>query len=154
MSKRVRGFEVVSSDHRKHDGNIITPTRADKGSCGYDFYSPIDFEIKPQERFTLWTDIKSYMPSNECLDINIRSSIGIKKGCVLSNTIGWIDSSYYDNESNDGNIGICLFNTSKETQCFKKGERIAQGKFLIFLTTDDDNILYSNRVGGVGSSGA
>lgn len=151
---KIRGFEVVSDTHRQHsDMEIKTPIRADSGSCAYDFFSPVDFEIYPDETFLVWTDIKAYMQPSECLEINVRSSIGRKKKCVLVNTIGWIDATYYNNPDNDGNIGICLLNKSKKIQTFKKGERIAQGKFGVFLTADVDEVLKETRDGGYGSSG-
>jgi dUTP pyrophosphatase len=93
------------------------------------------------------------MQENEVLMLYVRSSIGVKKGVVLSNGTGIIDSSYYSNPSNDGNIGISLFNTSNKEVHIKAGERIAQGVFIQYLVTDDDNVLNNERAGGFGSSG-
>lgn len=149
----MRRFEVVRDDCRKTEGNIILPTRSDKGSAGYDFYSPINFEIKPGETAIIPTDIKAKMLTNEVLLLFVRSSIGIKKHIVLSNGTGVIDSTYYSNPDNDGNICGAFTNLGTETQVFKAGDRIMQGVFLEYLTTVDDKPVNEERTGGIGSSG-
>ena len=154
MNFRVRGFEVVSDSKRKHPNTQIElPVRGDNRSAGYDIKTPVTVTLQPNERTVVWTDIKVYMQNNEVLELHVRSSIGIKKGVVLSNITGIIDSSYYSNEGNDGNIGIALWNTSDKEVILEAGERICQGIFKIYLTVDEDKCLFAERVGGIGSSG-
>lgn len=165
MSK-TRGFEVVAEQHRKHytDVNvqgkvtriyhdITLPARADAHSAGYDFYIPSDIRLLPAQKTLIFLDVKSYMQEDEVLEIYPRSSLGIKQGIMLSNTVGIVDSSYYENEGNDGNIGISLLNTSGKTVELKAGERVAQGIFKKYLTADEDVTLNAERKGGMGSSG-
>ena len=150
---KVRGFEVVRDDARKHkDVEIILPTRGSKISAGYDFYSPVDIEIQPNSKVTIWSDVKTYMGDNEVLLLFVRSSIGIKKGLRLSNSTGVIDSDYYSNVSNDGNIGIALHNYTSEVVRIEKGERVCQGVFVPFLTADTGNT-DTVRNAGIGSTG-
>lgn len=149
----IRGFEVVDCLKRKHKISIKLPVRSDIGSAGYDFYSPIEVEILPGERSTIWTDIKSYMGNDEVLKIYPRSSMGIKYGLQLANTTGIIDSSYYNNSDNDGNIGICIINTSTKSYKISVGDRIGQGIFQKYLVADNDNILNQERTSGIGHSG-
>ena len=147
--ERQRGFEIVPDEYRKHpDLNILLPTRGDDRSAGYDFYLPRSVVITPGNKITIWTDVCSYMLPDEVLMLYVRSSIGIKKGLVLANGTGIIDSSYYPN-----NIGICLFNTSDEKVNLLEGDRIAQGIFMKYLTADNDEVLNKSRKGGFGSSG-
>ena len=167
-----RGFEVVKLEARKHlkdtpdltfderveingkrkySAPVKLPTRADKGSAGYDFYLLDDVELLPAQKTIVWTDVKAFMEEDELLEIYIRSSLAIKNGIMLSNNVGIVDSSYYSNEDNDGNIGIALVNTSGKAVKLKRGERIAQGIFKKFLTSDDKP--ESERTGGFGSSG-
>ena len=82
----------------------------------------------------------------------VRSSLGIKHGIVLSNGTGVIDSSFYNNPSNNGNIGIALHNTSDKVVVIKQGDRIIQGVFIKYLVADNDNVIHENRIGGIGSS--
>ncbi len=150
---KTRGFEIVNKNYRKYPNtNIKLPVRADIGSAGYDIYSPVSVIIKPSEQLLIWTDIKAYMQDNEILEINTRSGNGVKRGIVLSNTIGWIDSSYYENEDNDGNIGICLKNLGVDDFVITVGDRIAQAKFSNYLIADNDMFLFNKRKSGFGSS--
>lgn len=151
---RERGFEIIKDEHRKHsDVEIQLPTRGDSRSAGYDFYSNETVVLQPKQSHLFWTDVKSYMLDDEVLSIHVRSSIGTKKDLMLKNTTGIIDSSYYENVSNDGNIGICLVNMGDKIQKIEKGERIAQGIFTKYLIVDEDTCLKSERTGGFGSSG-
>ena len=152
--KRVRGFEEVESQFLKHGGTTILPVRCDKGSAGYDFYSKDErVIIKPGESHLFWTDVCAYMQEDEVLLIHVRSSIGVKKGLMLKNTTGVIDSTYYANRSNGGNIGICLYNNSNKEVVIELHDRIAQGMFQHYLVADRDVALNSERIGGFGSSG-
>lgn len=152
MNNKIRGFEVVSENMRKTTGEITLPTRGSKTSAGYDFYSTEEFTLKPQESKLVWSDVKAYMQEGEVLELYVRSSIGIKKGLMLKNLTGIIDSDYYQNESNDGNIGICLYNYGDKEVTIDKGERIVQGIFKQFLVADSGNT-DKVRTDGVGSTG-
>lgn len=149
---KMRGFEIVKEEMRKTKGEITLPTRGSKVSAGYDFYSPVDIILKPNEKTCVWSDVKAYMQEGEVLLLFVRSSIGIKKGLALSNGTGVIDADYYSNSSNDGNIGIALYNYSDKIVEIKKGERICQGVFVPFLEADNGNT-DKKRVGGIGSTG-
>lgn len=152
--KKVRGFEIVSEQFLKNPlEETLLPVRSDNRSAGYDFYSKQTKKINPGEQHYFYTDVKAYMKEDEYLSIHVRSSIGIKSGLMLSNTTGIIDSSYYSNESNDGNIIVCLKNTSDKPVLVRHGDRIAQGIFSKYLISDIDNSLSTKRTGGVGSSG-
>lgn len=147
-----RGFEIVTDIHRKNpDKEIKLPIRATSKSAGYDFFSPVTIEIYPHEKIVIWSDVKAYMQDNEVLMMYVRSSIGIKKGLILANSTGVIDADYYQNETNDGNIGICLYNNSDGIQKIQEGERIAQGIFINYLVADNGNS-GNERIGGIGSS--
>ena len=93
------------------------------------------------------------MEQDEVLLLFVRSSIGIKRHLALANGTGVIDSSYYNNEGNEGNIICALYNYGNETQCIKQGERIMQGVFVKYLTVENDIVTGSQRKGGIGSSG-
>ena len=148
-----RGFEEVTNKHRKYpDLEIQLPTRGDNRSAGYDFYLPCNVVLQPGERKLIFTDVKAYMNPDEVLMLYVRSSIGVKKGIVLSNGTGIIDCSYFSNPGNDGNIGLALFNTSDKEVVLEAGERIAQGIFMKYLVADDDAVLNAQRVGGFGST--
>lgn len=147
----MRHFEVVKDKHRKNGGAIKLPTRATVDSVAYDFYSPISVDIEPMHSQMIWTDIKAIFESDEALLINVRSSMG-KQPIMIANSQGWVESSYYNNENNDGNIGIRLFNLGETVYTVHTGDRIAQGMFVKYLTTENDEVT-TPRVGGFGSTG-
>lgn len=153
--ERLRGFEVVSEEFRKFPGKLITlPKRKTKGAMACDLYSNETIILDPGEIHHFVTDVKAYMPENEALIMNIRSSIGFNKNLMLVNTQGWIDSDFYENPDNDGNIGIALKNMGSCAQLISDGERIAQGMFIKFEVPDDDaEHEKADRVGGIGSTG-
>lgn len=144
-----RGFKIVKDNMRKSN-YVSIPKRATCNSAAYDFYCNDDYVVKPNEIIKIWTDVKAYMQSDEVLILNVRSSMGGK--FMLANTQGWIDSDYYENPDNDGNICIMLKNISNEIQHIKRNDRIVQGIYMKYLTIDNDNV---NKVrnGGMGSSG-
>ena len=149
-----RKFEIVREEFRHYsEVDIQLPKRADIGSAGYDFFSPCDFEIQPKEMKVVQTDIKALMEKDEVLLLWIRSSMGIKHNIILANQTGVIDSSYYNNPSNDGNIGIALINNGEDTYKVSKGDKLMQGVFVKYLTTEDDNPISAERLGGIGSTG-
>jgi len=149
---KIRGFEIVSEKFRKFpEQEIILPTRGSKNSAGYDFYSNENKVLNPGEKHIFWTDVKAYMQEYEVLKIYIRSSLGIKKNLILANDVGIIDQDYYENQKNDGIIGVCLRNISEIPQNIEKGERIAQGIFEEYLISDNGNS-EEKRKGGIGST--
>lgn len=141
-------FEHVEKIEYGKEGFI--PKCATVGSAAYDFYTPIDVEIKPGEKKMIWTNIKARMPKDVLLMLNVRSSFG-KLNLMFANTIGFVDSDYYNNSSNEGNIGICLYNYGKETRKFKRGDRIGQGCFVPIFRSVNGNSK-KVRTGGFGST--
>lgn len=143
----MRKFEYVE---RIKGTTFDLPKRSTKNSMAYDIYSPIDFEVKPKETYMLKTGIKACMGETEGLILNVRSSMG-KKHIMLANTNGWIDSDYYNNADNEGEIGVLFYNYGEETWEVKAGDRVAQCMFIHFLTVENDNTT-TTREGGWGST--
>jgi dUTP pyrophosphatase len=147
----MRFFEVVKDEHRKNEGDIKLPTRATEHSAGYDFYSPVDVTIPPHEMVMIWTDVKAHMYYDNTLFLIPRSSMG-KQPVMLANTIGCVDSDYYSNIDNDGNIGFRLLNLGDTPYEIKQGDRIGQGIFVKYGTVKNDNTT-TKRESGFGSTG-
>ena len=141
------GYEVTSEYE-----NLKLPKRATTGSAGYDFFSPIDFALAPGETIKIPTGIRSKIDDGWVLKIYPRSGLGFKFRLQLNNTVGIIDSDYY-NSDNEGHIFIKITNDSNEgkTVNIKAGEGFAQGIFLEYgITVDDDTEEIRN--GGFGST--
>ncbi|MEG1499573.1 MAG: hypothetical protein RR400_00665, partial [Clostridia bacterium] len=148
----MRKFEKVSKDFLEYEKEEpIIPRRATLTSAGYDFFSPIETEILPGESALIWTNIKACFNENEVLMLFVTSKMG-KSHIMIANGTGIIESDYYGNSSNDGNLGFRLINLSKEPYKIGKGNKIGQGVFTNFLITDNDaeTNLGVKRTGGFG----
>ncbi len=150
--ERVRGFEVAKGFE---DKEINLPIRKTKKSAGYDVEAAEDCIIPPykfgQKPTLVKTGVKVYMPDDEYLMLCNKSSGPLKKGLVLANSIGIIDSDYYGNPNNDGVIMYAFYNFFDHDVEIKKGDSIGQAIFQKYYVTDDDNA-EGDRIGGFGST--
>lgn len=150
--EKIRGFEVAKGFE---ESKINMPVRKTKYSAGYDVEAAEDVVVpafKPGQAPTLIkTGIKAYMPEDEYLMLCNRSSNPKKKGLVLANGVGIIDSDYYENPDNDGHIMFAFYNIKEEDIEIKKGDCIGQAIFQKFAIVDNDNA-EGNRLGGFGST--
>ena len=151
--KKVRGFEVAKGFE---DKGINLPERKTKYSAGYDVEAAEDTIVpafKPGMKPTLIkTGLKAYCPEDEYYMLVNRSSNPGKKGLVMANSLGIVDSDYYGNESNDGHFMFAFFNCSDHDVVIKKGDAIGQVVFTKYLIVDNDNAT-GVRTGGFGSTG-
>lgn len=132
--------------------DISLPKRATSGSAGYDFYTPVDFTLKPNESILIPTGIRAEINEGWVLKLYPRSGLGFKFRLQLNNTVGIIDSDYFFSD-NEGHILIKLSNCSNENKdvSLEKGNGVVQGIFLQYgITIDDDATAIRN--GGFGST--
>ena len=144
----MRAFEIAKGFE---EANVVLPTRATEKSAGYDLRALGGYTLKPGETHFFKTGLKARMEKDDVLLLFPRSSLAIKKGLRLTNSVAVIDADYYGNENNDGHIMISLFNFSDHEVTIEGQERIAQGIFIKYLTTDDDQAS-GERKGGFGST--
>jgi len=132
---------------------IDTPKRATRESAGYDFFSPISFKLKPGQSIKVSSCIKCRLNHGNVLFLLPRSSYGFNYRLQLDNTVGVVDSDYYNNEKNEGHIFIKVTNDSKTNKVLevKAGEAFAQGIIMQYCITDDDEAI-GVRKGGIGST--
>lgn len=142
------GFSI---DEYTYD-TILLPKRATKGSAGYDFYIPEQLQIVSGQTVYIPTGIRCRMNSDIVLQIYPRSSLGFRYNLQLDNTVGIIDSDYYDSD-NEGHIIIKMTNHSLEKKdlVLKKASAFSQGIFLKYYLTIDD-ATQDTRNGGLGST--
>ncbi|HAU87904.1 MAG TPA: deoxyuridine 5'-triphosphate nucleotidohydrolase [Lachnospiraceae bacterium] len=133
-------------------GQIQLPKRATTGSAGYDFKLPISITLGEDTTQTIPTGIRCKMEEGWVLQLYPRSGHGFKYGIQLANTVGIIDSDYY-NSDNEGHIFVKLVNNSVLARniTIKEEEAFCQGVFVPFGITHDDNVS-AQRNGGMGST--
>ena len=150
--EKTRKFEVAKGFE---DKGINLPVRKTKYSAGYDIEAAEDVIVpsfkKGMNQTLVKTGIKAYMQDDEVLILANRSSNPKKKGLILANSIGVIDTDYYGNPDKDGHIMFAFYNIKDEDVEIKKGDCIGQGIFQKYLVTDDD-IAEGERIGGFGST--
>lgn len=148
---RIRGFEWVAA----YAGASLTlPERKTQYSAGYDLAAAAETICLPNTVTLVPTGLKAYMQDNEYLGLHIRSSLAVKKQLMLANGQGIIDADYYNNADNEGHIMVAVFNFGQQPVVLPVGERIAQGIFYTYLTTDNDAAHSGTRTGGFGSTGS
>lgn len=162
MKKKTRGFEKISQEQFAQDFNesevdyktdVLSPKKGTFGSACYDLILPIDINLEPMQEVKVPTGIKAYMLQDEVLLAYPRSGQGFKYHIKLANTVGIIDSDYYNNKGNEGHIWVKLRNEGNETFECKKGTAFVQVMFQKYLLADDDNFNSGEiRIGGFGST--
>ncbi len=168
-------FEQVS----RFTEELPLPTRATAHAAGYDLYaaenkiipsyhklmSRWDLDEEPYALndisvYTKATGIKPTLVStgmkvqladDEYLELSVRSSTPLKYWLILANSVGIIDSDYYNNPGNEGEIFIQLINLSPVDIVVNKGDCIGQGIIHKYYTTDED-CANGERQGGLGST--
>lgn len=169
--KRIAKFEKVSFEQFKKDwlntmeyadnskirniyDNIHIPQRATRGSAGYDFYAPVNIELKPDKTICIPTGIRVKINDGWVLKCYPRSGLGFKFRLQLNNTVGIIDSDYY-NSDNEGHIFSKITNCTNEekTVLIEAGKGFMQGIFVEYGITVND-CAEAERNGGFGSTSA
>lgn len=163
--KRIARFEKVSKEQFLADwldtfgtdggdvyDTLTLPSRATSGSAGYDFCTPASVTLSPGESAKIPTGVRVWMEEGWVLKLYPRSGLGFKFRLQLNNTVGIIDSDYY-NAKNEGHIFVKITNDSNEnkTVSLAAGDGFAQGIFVEYgITLDDD--ADGVREGGFGST--
>ena len=157
MEKIAKFYKVSKTEYLKSGteetyNGIILPKRATKGSAGYDFFAPETFSLLPKETVKIATGVRAEIKDGWVLMIFPRSGLGFKYRLTLDNTVGVIDSDYF-NADNEGHIFIKMTNCGDKPLTVEKGKAFAQGVFLPFGITVDD-VSDKERTGGMGSTDA
>lgn len=166
--QRIAKFEKVSLEQFSKDwlsvfpdtedinavyNRIKLPDRATVGSAGYDFFAPDNIVINKGKSVLIPTGIRAKIDNGWVLSIYPRSGLGFKHRVQLDNTVGIIDSDYY-NSSNEGHIMIklsCDAHDENHSVYISSGSGFSQGIFMPFGICEDDNA-DGIRDGGFGST--
>ncbi len=103
--------------------DIPLPKYATPGSAGMDLRACLDapLSLAPGDTQLVPTGIAMHIADpGLCATILPRSGMGHKKGIVLGNLVGLIDSDY------QGELMISVWNRGQSTQVIEPGDRIAQ----------------------------
>lgn len=123
----MRKFEFVNRILSNEDGiKRLLPTRSTKNSAGYDFFNPKNIICKSHKITMIQTGIKAKFPEDEMLLLFNRSSNPKKKGLIILNGVGVVDSDYYNNTDNEGEMAFVFYNMLEEDVTLLAGEKLGQ----------------------------
>lgn len=147
----VQRLFIKHTDGSKNETHAAYLRKNFKGDTEAERQESIEKVHKRFRPVMIHTGIKAYMPKNEALFLFNRSSNPGKLGLVLANGVGVVDSDYYSNPSNDGEIMFAFYNYLPWTVKIKKGDKVGQGVFMEYRLADGDKSR-GKRNGGFGSS--
>lgn len=137
---------------KRVDKDLDLPAYATKGAAGFDFVARVDVDVEPGSIAIVPGNVVVAIPQGYMLMLTVRSSTPRKKGLMLANAPGIIDSDYC---GPDDEIGIQVYNFTDETVTVKRGDRIAQGIFVPIGVAEFVEVEQMNAPsrGGFGSTG-
>jgi dUTP pyrophosphatase len=133
--------------------NNQNPSYQTSGSSGMDLraFIPASIVLHPGQRILVPTGIYLEIPQDCEAQVRSRSGLALKKGIIVLNSPGTIDADYR------GEIGVILFNSSKNPYEIKPSERIAQLVFARIVKVNLENSSALDKTerssGGFGSTG-
>ena len=147
---KVSEKEYLKSGTKSAYSDIALPKRATAGSAGYDFFAPEEIILLPGQTAKIATGVRVKIDEGWVLKLYPRSSLGFKYRLTLNNTVGIIDSDYFFAD-NEGHIFIKMTNCGDSPLTVEKGKAFAQGIFVEYGVTVDDDAC-ALRTGGFGST--
>ena len=129
-----------------------SPQYMSEEAAGADLRAEFGHEIEPGQQVLIRTDTRVALQEGTCGLLMPRSSLCNKKGLLLVNSVGLLDSDYR------GELMFCYRNVSDHVVQVQAGERI--GQLAIFpvlratFTKVDDLSGTERGTGGFGSTGS
>lgn len=134
------------------DPSLPLPSYGTQGAAGFDLYSRVDAKISPSDIALLPSNLIIRVPDGFVLLVTLRSSTPRRKGLIMPNGVGVIDSDYCGPSDE---IAIQVMNMSDSTAKVERGERLAQGLLVPIATCTWIEVDAAHRPdrGGFGSTG-
>ncbi len=111
----------------KKDPRAKLPERSTSGAIGYDLFALEDVKFAPKEFKMVRTGLVIKAEPPYGLFIFPRSSLFLKKGLIMTNSVGIIDFDYC---GKDDEVMLSLLNLREESVEIRAGEKIAQMVFI------------------------
>src|SRR5688500_7506453 len=109
---------------KRLDAAVGLPEPASSRAAGFDLASAADIEIPPRGIRLVGTGLVIAVPDGYFLGIFARSSTPLKRGLMVANGVGIIDSDYC---GPDDEIKIQVLNITDAPVKVARGDRLAQG---------------------------
>ena len=134
------------------DPAVPLPSYQTAGSAGFDLASSADVTIATGQIALVPTGLVFAVPAGHFLGIFARSSTPLKKGLVVANGVGVLDSDY---SGPTDELKIQLMNITAAPVTIARGDRLAQGVILPFVRAEFEESASASGPdrGGFGSTG-
>ncbi|MBM3750145.1 MAG: dUTP diphosphatase [Acidimicrobiia bacterium] len=134
------------------DPAVPLPSYQTAGAAGFDLASNVEMTIAPGAIVLIPTGLVVEVPAGHFLGIFARSSTPLKRGLIVANGVGVLDSDYCGPADE---LKIQVMNVTERPVTVLKGERIAQGVVLPYVRVDIEEGTGATAVsrGGFGSTG-
>lgn len=129
------------------------PSYQTAGAAGFDLAASADLTIQPGQIALVPTGLVFAVPAGHFLGIFARSSTPLKRGLVVANGVGVLDSDY---SGPTDELKIQLMNVTSAPVNVTRGDRLAQGVILPFVRAEFEEVTAATTGdrGGFGSTGA
>ena len=132
---------------------VTLPTYQTEGSAGFDLAASVAMTVAPGQVTLVPTGLVMEVPPGHFLGVFARSSTPIKRGLMVANGVGIVDSDYCGPKDE---IKIEVYNFTSAEVRIEAGDRLAQGVILPFVRAEWDEQRSAARTadrGGFGSTG-
>jgi dUTP pyrophosphatase len=134
------------------DPAVSLPSYQTAGAAGFDLAASADLTIQPGQIALVPTGLVFAVPAGHFLGIFARSSTPLKRGLVVANGVGVLDSDY---SGPTDELKIQLMNVTSAPVDVKRGDRLAQGVIMPFVRAEFEEAASASTPdrGGFGSTG-
>jgi len=112
---------------------VPLPRYETAGAAGFDLASAADLAIAPGAVALVPTGLVIEVPAGHFLGIFARSSTPLKRGLIVANGVGVVDSDYCGPADE---IKIQVLNVTTRAVAVKRGDRIAQGIVIPYMRAE------------------
>ena len=137
--------------HRRRP-DVPLPRYETSGAVGFDLAASEDTVVPPGGLALVPTGLVIEVPHGHFLGIFARSSTPLKRGLMVANGVGVVDSDYC---GPDDEVKIAVVNVTPKPVTIEPGDRIAQGILLPAprVTWEEVDRVRSSSRGGFGATG-
>ena len=134
------------------DPSVALPRYESTGAAGFDLASSADVTIEPGRIALIPTGLIIEVPTGHFLGIFARSSTPLKRGLVVANGVGVVDSDYCGPADE---IKVQVLNVTSQAVTVRRGDRLAQGVLIPYTKAEWREEKSSDRPtrGGFGATG-
>jgi dUTP pyrophosphatase len=143
---------VTSVRIHRLDPAVPLPKYETAGAAGFDLASSVDVTVPPGAVTLVPTGLVIEVPTGHFLGVFARSSTPLKRGLMVANGVGIVDSDYCGPQDE---IKIEVYNFTTNAVSIARGDRLAQGVVMPFVRAEwrEDSTPARQSRGGFGATG-